>query len=69
MSESIIRNLCDGPRDYPLSNGGSIYLGSKGRVTGIAKVKSEDISEAIRNAEAKGLLSIEEIPVVSEVGS
>ena len=62
MKECIIRNLCDGPRDYPLESGSSIYLGSKGRSTGIRRVRTEDISEAIRLAESKGLLMIEEIP-------
>ncbi len=61
MKECFIRNLCDGPRDYPLKNGESIYLGSKGRATGIIKVQVENISEALRNAEAKGLILIQEI--------
>ena len=62
MKECLIRNLCDGPRDYPLKSGSSIYLGSKGRATGILRVGTEDISEAIRLAESKGLLLIEAIP-------
>ncbi len=68
MKECLIRNLCDGPRDYPLKNGSSIYLGSKGRATGILRVGMEEISEAIRLAESKGLLLIEEIPE-EEAGS
>ena len=62
MKECLIRNLCDGPRDYPLKSGSSIYLGSKGRTTGILRVGTEEISEAIRLAESKGLLLIEAIP-------
>ena len=27
---NVIRNLADGPRDYPLANGESIYLAPKG---------------------------------------
>lgn len=61
MKECLIRNLCDGPRDYPLKNGSSIYLGSKGRATGIFRMPIEGISEAMRLAESKGLLLIEEI--------
>lgn len=56
MKECLIRNLCDGPRDYPLKDGSSIYLGMKGT----AKVQEENISDALRLAEEKGLISIEE---------
>ena len=62
MKECLIRNLCDGPRDYPLKNGESIYLGSKGRITGITRVQEENISEALKTAEVKGLILIQEIP-------
>ena len=62
MKEYLLRNLCDGPRDYPLRSGGSIYFGSKGRSTGITKIAEEEISEAIKAAESKGLLAIEEMP-------
>ena len=61
MSNLLIRNLCDGPRDYPLNNGESIYLGSKGKSTGIVKIPDTLISKAIRAAEEKTLLSIEEV--------
>ena len=61
MKGFLIRNLCDGPRDYPLSNGESIYLGSRGRSTGITKIEGDLISEALKHAEHKGLLLIEEI--------
>ena len=62
MKECLIRNLCDGPRDYPLKDGSSIYLGSKSLTTGIARIQAENISEALRVAESKGLVLIEEIP-------
>jgi hypothetical protein len=62
MKECLIRNLCNGPRDYPLADGSSIYLASKSHSTGIARIQSENISEALRLAESKGLLLIEEIP-------
>ena len=61
MKECLIRNLADGPRDYPLADGSSIYLGPKGRATGIARVPAENISGALRLAERKGLVLIEEI--------
>ncbi len=61
MNECLIRNLCDGPRDYPLADGSSIYLGSKSRSTGIARIQAQNISEAIRLAESKGLIMIEKI--------
>ena len=62
MQECLIRNLCDSPRDYPKNNGSSVYLGSKGRSTGIARLPIDEVSEAMRAAERKGLLTIEEIP-------
>ncbi len=61
MKECLIRNLCDGSRDYPLNDGSSIYLGSKGRSTGIARIQFENVSEALRLAESKGLVLIEDI--------
>lgn len=61
MRECLIRNLADGPRDYPLADGSSIYLGSKGKATGIVRVPAESISGALRLAESKGLVSIEDI--------
>ena len=61
MKECLIRNLADGPRDYPLADGSSIYLGPKGRATGIARIQAENISGALRLAERKGLVLIEEI--------
>ena len=56
MKEYLIKNLSDGPRDYPLKDGSSIYLGLKG----VAKVQEEKLSEALRLAEEKGLIQMEE---------
>ena len=50
MKECLIRNLCDGPRDYPLADGSSVYLGSKSRSTGVARIQAQNISEALRLA-------------------
>ena len=58
MKECLIRNLADGPRDYPLTDGSSIYLAPKGRSSGTVRVPAEKISEAMRHAEEKGLLAI-----------
>ena len=66
MKECLIRNLCDGPRDYPLADGSSVYLGSKSRSTGVAKIQTKNISEALRLAENKGLVAIEKIHIDGE---
>ena len=62
MKEYLIRNLCDSPCDYPLNDGSSIYFGSKRHSTSVLRLPFEKISEAIRVAERKGLLAIEEMP-------
>lgn len=69
MKECLIRNLCDGPRDYPLIDGSSIYLGAKRSATGVARVNVDKVSEALRVAEDKGLVHIEELPAEKEVES
>ena len=61
MEECLIRNLSDSPCDYPLNDGSSIYFGSKGCSSGTLRLPCKKISEAIRVAEHKGLLAIEEI--------
>lgn len=66
MKECLIRNLADGPRDYPMADGSSVYLGSKGRAERIARIPVEQISEAMRIAESKNLLAIEEIADVKD---
>ena len=54
MNECLVKNLCDGPRDYPMANGESLYLGTRGK----AIVNEEQISQAMRLAEHKGHLLI-----------
>ena len=66
MKECLIRNLCAGPRDYPLADGSSIYLASKSRSRGITRIPAESISDALRLAESKGLVQIEEIEEAAE---
>ena len=61
MKNFLIRNLCNGPRDYPLKDGSSIYIGAKGRSTGVQVIKEKDISEVITLAAKKNLISIEEV--------
>ena len=52
----LIRNLADGPRDYPLSNGESVYLEPRGSVN----VAESLISDAIRVAAKKSLIEVEQ---------
>ncbi len=54
MNECLVKNLCDGPRDYPMSNGESLYLGMRGKIT----INEEQISQVMRLAENKGHLLI-----------
>lgn len=54
MSECLIKNLSSGPRDYPMNNGESFYLGTRGK----AIIDEEQISQAVRLAEHKGLIII-----------
>lgn len=53
----VIRNLADGPRDYPLSNGESIYLAAKGSAT----IAAEMLSNALITAQRKRLIEIYDI--------
>ncbi len=57
MKNCIIKNLTDNPRDYPLINGESLFLGCRG----IVEISEDLISKALRLAEHKGLVSIDEI--------
>ena len=54
MNECLIQNLSSGPRDYPMVNGESLYLGIRGK----AVIAEEQVSQAMRLAEHKGLLMI-----------
>lgn len=57
MNEFLVKNLSNGPRDYPMTNGESLYLGTRGKTI----INEAQISQAMRNAEHKGLLLIEAI--------
>lgn len=58
----LVRNLADGPRDYPLANGESIYLEPKH-----GEFVPEDlISKALKTAKKKGLVEINEMPEGAE---
>lgn len=54
---NVVRNLADGPRDYPLSNGESIYLAPKGTI----RVSEDLISNALITAQRKRLIDIFEV--------
>jgi len=62
MKNFVIKNLTDNPRDYPLSNGEGLFLGCRG----VVEVSEDLISKALRLAEHKGLVSIEEIKEEAE---
>lgn len=61
MKSYLIRNMSLGARDYPLKNGTSIYLGTKRDSTDTAVIKEDEISDAIKAAVKKGLLTMEEV--------
>ena len=56
-----IINMADGPRDYPLKSGASIYLEPKGKHATPVYITPEDISDALLTAEKKGLIRIERV--------
>ena len=53
-----IRNLSDGPRDYPLKDGSSIYLPPKGKPIHWEEIAEELFSDALVRAEEKGLIEV-----------
>ena len=53
-----IQNLADGPRDYPLRNGASLYLAARGKTSGTEYISPDEISEPMLAAERKGLIRI-----------
>lgn len=55
----LIRNMEDGPRDYPLKDGGSVYLPPKGKPAHWAEVPEELFSEALALAEKKGFIRVQ----------
>ena len=60
MKYAII-NLSDGPRDYPLKDGSSIYLKARSKKAGIVEIDEEKISSALKLAEKKKLIKIQEV--------
>ena len=62
MKNFVIKNLTDNPRDYPLNNGESLFLGCRG----VIEISEDLISKALRLAEHKGLISIDEIRTEAE---
>lgn len=59
MNICLVRNLAPGPRDYPLRDGSSIYLASKGSPQAITGINPENISAILKEAEEKGLIALE----------
>ena len=54
----LIRYLADGPRDYPLKDGSSIYLPPRGKPAYWAEISEAVFSEALARAEERGLIDI-----------
>ncbi len=53
-----IRSLADGPRDYPLKDGSSVYLPPKGKPVHWAEIAEDVFSEVLARAEEKGLIEV-----------
>lgn len=62
----LIRNLADGPRDYPLKSGKSIYLPPRGKPAHWEEVPEEEFSEALMNAEEKGTIQVKRTEIPTE---
>ena len=60
-------NLADGPRDYPLKNGASIYLEPKSKHASPVYIAVNEISEALLRAERKGFIRINRSESAKEV--
>ena len=54
----LIRSLADGPRDYPLRDGTSVYLPPRGRGVQWTPIPEDGLSEALTRAERKGLVEV-----------
>ena len=54
----VVKNLSPGPRDYPLKNGGSIYLPPRGKGIKWPEISPEQVSEALQAAKKKGLVDL-----------
>ena len=57
-SSVTVRSLSSGPRDYPLKDGSSIYLPSKGKGIQWPVIPAEQVSEALLAAEKKGTIEL-----------
>ena len=55
----LIRNLADGPRDYPLKDGSSIYLPPRGKPVRWEEIPEDAFSPALEKAEKKGLIQVQ----------
>jgi hypothetical protein len=53
-----VKNLEDGARDYPLTDGSSLYLPMKHKGATWPKIPASRISPALRAAERKGRVQI-----------
>ena len=57
----LITNLSNGPRDYPLKGGSSIYLKARSKKAGSVEIDGGMMSEALRLAAKKKLIKIQEV--------
>lgn len=58
MAKFYIRNMEDGPRDYPLKDGTSVYLEPRGKPVRWAEISSDNFSAALERAEEKGFIQV-----------
>lgn len=65
----LIRNLADGPRDYPLKDGSSIYLPPRGKPAHWAEISEDVFSEALARAEERGLIDVKRNEITSAAPS
>ena len=49
----LITNLSNGPRDYPLKGGSSIYLKARSKKAGSVEVDGDKVSDALKLAAKK----------------
>ena len=57
----LITNLSNGPRDYPLKGGSSIYLKARSKKAGSVEVDGDKVSDALKLAAKKKLIKIQEV--------
>ncbi|MBQ9565528.1 MAG: hypothetical protein IJU98_08080 [Synergistaceae bacterium] len=63
----LIRNLADGPRDYPLKDGSSIYLPPRGKPAHWAEISEDAFSEALKRAEEKGAIQVKQVEASTDI--